>query len=381
MSYTAAKPSFLIGTTIIGLLMASGVAMGQPNVSASTAILMDQQTGKVLWSKNPHWQRPIASLTKIMTAILVLENSDLDASLTVSQAAMRTGGSSMYLRSGDTYGIRDLLYGLMLLSGNDAAVALAEYVGGSVPRFVSYMNKKATMLGALNTTFANPHGLPAESHYSTAHDMALITRHALSIPEFATLVASQQARICDPIGGELYSIYNKNRLLWEFAGANGVKTGYTLAAGRCLVASAAREDRQVIAVILDGPQLWEDAKALLSYGLEEYENVLVKHRGQLVGTAGVVGGIDAIVPVVVDRDLWVTIPRGSKGTISIDYYVNSKIAAPVEFWAPVGKLTVKDGDGLVAEAALLAGETIGSRGLVGQIKQFAKRLRQLFANN
>ncbi|NLJ85777.1 MAG: D-alanyl-D-alanine carboxypeptidase, partial [Firmicutes bacterium] len=325
MSYTAAKPSFLIGTTIIGLLMASGVAMGQPNVSASTAILMDQQTGKVLWSKNPHWQRPIASLTKIMTAILVLENSDLDASLTVSQAAMRTGGSSMYLRSGDTYGIRDLLYGLMLLSGNDAAVALAEYVGGSVPRFVSYMNKKATMLGALNTTFANPHGLPAESHYSTAHDMALITRHALSIPEFATLVASQQARICDPIGGELYSIYNKNRLLWEFAGANGVKTGYTLAAGRCLVASAAREDRQVIAVILDGPQLWEDAKALLSYGLEEYENVLVKHRGQLVGTAGVVGGIDAIVPVVVDRDLWVTIPRGSKGTISIDYYVNSKI--------------------------------------------------------
>ena len=210
--------------------------------------------------------------------------------------------------------------------------------------------------------------------------MALITRHALSIPEFATLVASQQARICDPIGGELYSIYNKNRLLWEFAGANGVKTGYTLAAGRCLVASAAREDRQVIAVILDGPQLWEDAKALLSYGLEEYENVLVKHRGQLVGTAGVVGGIDAIVPVVVDRDLWVTIPRGSKGTISIDYYVNSKIW-PRWSSGHLWEADRQDGDGLVAEAALLAGETIGSRGLVGQIKQFAKRLRQLFANN
>ena len=358
-----------------------GEAAGQLNISASSAIVVDGQTGQILWAKNPNWQRSVASLTKIMTAALALEYCDLDASLTVSSAAARTGGSSMYLRGGSTYRVRDLLYGLMLLSGNDAATALAEHIAGSVEQFAAQMNQKAAMLGALNTHFVNPHGLPAEDHYSTAYDMALIAGYALSNPEFAAVVASQQATIFDPVSGSSHPIHSKNRLLWEFEGADGVKTGYTLAAGRCLVASATRNERQVIAVILDGPKLWEDAVALLSHGLEEYATILVAHKGQNLGTVGVKGGIASTVPAVLAENVWVSVPRAASAAVEMEYAVDGALTAPLEQWAPLGKLLIRYDGELLAETSLLAGEPVVSRNWTGYMGHFAQHLRRLLAEH
>jgi D-alanyl-D-alanine carboxypeptidase (penicillin-binding protein 5/6) len=351
------------------------------NVSASAAIVMDQQTGQVLWTKNPDWKRPMASLTKIVTAILVLEHSDLDELVAISREAARTPGSSMYLRAGTTYQVRDLLYGLMLLSGNDAAVALAEHSCGSMEEFVAFMNKRARMLGALNTRFTNPHGLPAEEHYSTAHDMALLARHALSISEFATLVASSKAVIPDPLEASHRPIYNKNRLLWEFEGADGVKTGYTLAAGRCLVASATRNGRQVVVVLLDAPRLWEDAATLLTYGLEEYDNIMVAQKGQDLGRIGVAGGLASTVSLISAQDIWITVPRSQKDAIEIDYDVCPEVRAPVEQWAPLGKLCVRCNDHLLAETQILAGDGVFPRNWFGLLASFSRRLQSLLANH
>ncbi|NMB24423.1 MAG: D-alanyl-D-alanine carboxypeptidase [Firmicutes bacterium] len=354
-----------------------GRAAKQLNISASSAILVDGATGVALWAKNPNWQRPIASLTKIMTAAIVLEYGDLDTFLTVSPTAARTSGSSMYLRAGAPYQVGDLLHGLMLLSGNDAATALAEHFGGSEEQFVAQMNKKAQMLGALDTNFVNPHGLPAQGHYSTAHDLAMITRYALANPEFAEVVASKQATVLDPASGGLHPIYSKNRLLWELEGADGVKTGYTLAAGRCLVASATRNGRQVIAVILDGPRMWEDAKALLTYGLEEYETQLVGKKGQVFGTVGVEGGIASTVTAVIAQDVWVTLPKAAP--VEVEYILNGGLKAPLEEWAPLGTLMVKHGDEVIAETPLLAGQAVAARSWAGYVKHFAQRMKNLLA--
>jgi D-alanyl-D-alanine carboxypeptidase (penicillin-binding protein 5/6) len=351
------------------------------NVSASSAVVMDQQTGQVLWAKNPDWKRPMASLTKIMTAILILENCDLDDTVTISREAACTPGSSMNLRAGTTYQVRDLLYGLMLLSGNDAAAALAEHSGGRIDEFVAMMNKKALLLGATNTNFANPHGLPDEKHYSTAHDLALLTRSSLAIPEFAALVASDQAVIPDPMDAAHLSIYNKNRLLWEFEGANGVKTGYTLKAGRCLVASATRYGRQVVAVILDAPRLWEDAVTLLNYGLEEHKNIMIAQKGQELGTASVQGGLKGTVAVVSGNDVWITAPKAQSEAAKIDYVISGEIMAPVEKWAPLGKLRVMDGEKLLLEAPLLAGEQVVERSWAGRLRHFVHRLRRLLVEH
>lgn len=352
-----------------------GRAAKQPNISASSAILLDGPTGMTLWAKNPNWQRPMASLTKIMTGALVLEYSDLDTFVKVSPAAACTGGSSMYLRAGASYRVGDLLHGLMLLSGNDAATALAEHIGGSEEQFVALMNKKAQMLGALDTCFVNPHGLPAQGHYSTAYDMAIMTRYALANPEFAGIVASKQATVLDPTSGGLHPIHSRNRLLWELEGADGVKTGYTVAAGRCLVASATRDGRQVIAVILDGPRMWEDATALLTYGLEEYETRLIGNKGQHWGTVGVEGGIASTVAVVLAEDVRVTLPKVAK--VEVEYNLNGGLKAPIEKWAPLGTLMVKHEDKVIAETPLLAGRAVNPRSWSGYVKHFTGRMKRL----
>ncbi|NLY30134.1 MAG: D-alanyl-D-alanine carboxypeptidase [Firmicutes bacterium] len=352
------------------------------NISASSAVVMDQQTGQVLWAKNPNWRRPIASLTKIMTAVLVLEHCDLDEPVVVSREAARTPGSSMYLRAGASYAVRDLLWGLMLASGNDAAEALAQHVAKTTGDFAVYMNKKAAFIGAHNTHFTNPHGLPDDNHYSTAYDMALITRYAMSIPQFAAIAGSQRQVISEPMSGQgagesSRPIYNKNRLLWQYEGANGVKTGYTAAAGRCLIASAARYGRQVIVVVLDAPRMWEDAAALLTYGLEEFENLRVVEKGQTVGTIGVTQGLSDIIPAVSAHDVWVTVAKSQGDIVEVDYIIHEGITAPIQKWAPVGRLLVKNGDDVLAEVPLLAGKEVAGRTLSGVLKNFSQRLHRL----
>ena len=208
-------------------------------ISAGGVMLMDACTHKVLYAKNAHEKLPMASTTKIMTAILAIETGKLDALVTVPKEAYGVEGSSMYLRLGEKISLRDLVYGLMLVSGNDAAVAIAINVGGSIAGFAALMNEKAKALGAQNTHFVTPNGLHDAEHYTTAYDLALIASYAMQNETFREIVGTTYYRT---VTGEITrTVKNKNKILWEYEGGNGVKTGYTMAAGKCLVFSAERK--------------------------------------------------------------------------------------------------------------------------------------------
>ncbi len=242
-------------------------------VSAKSAILMEQHSGRVLFAKDAYTKRRIASITKIMTAVLAIESGKMDDLVTVSARAVRTEGSSIYLRQGEKIKLRDLVYGLMLRSGNDAAVAIAEHVGGSVEGFVFLMNKKAAEIGMHDTEFANPHGLDdAENHYSTAYDMALLMQYAMKNSEFRRISGTKVYRAPAPPGEEGARVWrNKNKLLtglYEYC--TGGKTGYTKRAHRTLVTTASKDGVNLIAVTLDAPDDWNDHIAMYEYGFSHY---------------------------------------------------------------------------------------------------------------
>lgn len=227
-------------------------------LSAAAAILMDADSGEVLYEKDAARRMRIASTTKIMTALVVLEQASLDDTITVTQAHMAEG-SSMYLKPGETVRVEELLYGLLLCSGNDAALALTECAGGAAP-FVALMNEKAAALGMAHTSFANPNGLDAEGHYSTARDMAVLAAAAMDDPTFRRLCSSR----CVTIGSR--TMENHNRLLRQVEGCVGLKTGYTKAAGRTLVSCAERNGCRLIVVTLRDGDDWADHAALYEYG-------------------------------------------------------------------------------------------------------------------
>lgn len=245
---------------------------GPVDVSAAAAILMDAETGEVLFERNPDSPRPPASITKILTALVILERGRLTDSVTVSQAAARIGGYRLGLRAGQQISLEDLLAAILIRSANDAAAAAAEHVGRGLSGFVALMNTKAQELGMRHSHFANPHGLDEPDHFTTARDMALLTRVALDLPEFARLVRSREAALTIWQRGrrglrpQARVIQSHNKLLGRLEGADGVKTGYTDAAGQCLVASASRNGQRMIAVLLDDPRRWVDAAALLEFG-------------------------------------------------------------------------------------------------------------------
>jgi D-alanyl-D-alanine carboxypeptidase len=258
--------------------------------NAEAAALIDVKSGRIIYEKNGDKPMKIASLTKIMTAIVAIENGDLSDMVEVSANAAGKEGSSIYLKPGDTMSLHNLLYGLMLRSGNDAATAIAEHVGGSVEGFVYLMNEKAQMIGLTGTQFKNPHGLDEEGHYSTAKDLAKLTAYALRNPVFQEIVKTKTKTTPSPDGKGNYYWYNKNKMLSIFDGADGVKTGYTKLAKRCLVSSATRNGQQLAAVTLNDPDDWADHAKLLNYGFEHYPlSEIVRKGDRIEGTTFVVG--------------------------------------------------------------------------------------------
>jgi D-alanyl-D-alanine carboxypeptidase (penicillin-binding protein 5/6) len=253
-----------------------------PEISAQAAVLIDVSSGRILFAKEPDVRLPIASLTKIMTAIVAIEHGDLNDMVKASKNAVGVEGSSIFLRLGEELSLEDLLYGLMLRSGNDAAVAIAEHVGGSVEGFVYLMNEKARILGLENTHFMNPHGLDHPEHYSTARDLAILTSYALKNPTFQKIVSTQVKTA--PLADEAWDRkwFNKNKMLRMYQGADGVKTGYTRLAKRCLVSSATRNERQLAVVVINDGNDWNDSARLLDYGFQEYQLVELVHEGQSV---------------------------------------------------------------------------------------------------
>ena len=250
------------------------------DLTARAAILVDASTGNILYQKDPDLRLPPASTTKIVTAILTLESGrSLKELLTVSKAATRVPASKLYLRPGQTLTIDDLLYGLLLSSANDASMVLAEGIGGSVEHFAELMTRKANEIGAINSHFTNPHGLTAPDHYSTARDLALLFRYAMKNATFREIV---QTKISSVSSNTLVrkkavvrriSVRNHNRLLWNFDGALGGKTGYTLAAQKCFVGAVERNGVTIIVSILGSRDQWGDTQKLLEYGFDNYQTL------------------------------------------------------------------------------------------------------------
>lgn len=253
----------MAATTVSAVLVLalSAAAVDPPSVSAKSAILYDCTASRVLLEKNADEKSLIASTTKIMTALVVAENCNEADPVRIPPEAVGIEGSSMYLKEGEVLSVQDLLYGLMLQSGNDAAVALAIYCGGSVEGFVDLMNEKAKELSLTQTHFANPNGLDHDDNYSTARDMAVLTQYALENPVFAELVDTKTATVG---GGRCLT--NHNKLLWRYDGCIGVKTGFTRAAGRILVSAAERNGRRLVVVTIGAPDDWNDHAKLLDYG-------------------------------------------------------------------------------------------------------------------
>lgn len=260
--------------TLVLFLLNNGISFSAaPDISAQAASVIDVNSGRVLYEKNANQKLPIASLTKIMTAIVAIESGNLEDKVKTSKNAVGVEGSSIYLRLGEELTLEDMLYGLMLRSGNDAAVAIAEHIGGSVEGFAYLMNEKAQYIGLSSTNFVNPHGLDHPQHYSTAKDMALLTAYALKNPVFQEIVSTQKKTA--PLEGFDWDRkwFNKNKMLRMYPGADGVKTGYTKIAKRCLVSSATKDGRKIAVVVLNDGNDWNDSARLLDYGFTEYQNV------------------------------------------------------------------------------------------------------------
>lgn len=332
----------------------------EPYLGAASAILIDNETGTVLYARNEHARRAPASTTKILTAIVAIEHGRLDRTVTVSRRAANVIGSDINLYTGQQVLLEDLLAGLLIRSGNDAAIAIAEAVAGSVEEFVTLLNRRAAELGATNSHFVNPHGLDKPDHYSTAHDLAVLARTAMKYPLFARLVAT---RNYSPASIPGVSWNNTNRLLWSFDGMEGIKTGTTGKAGNCLVAAASRDDRQLISVVMDSANRWGDTSRLLEWGFTNFILLKPVVRGEQVatvpvtGTRGRDGETKASVPVVASRDLKLTVPvkQATRYQVRLDL---QPLRAPVRRGSPAGTLhLLRDGEP-VASVTLEAGADV-----------------------
>ncbi len=276
----------LLGTFALQPAPVAEAATGLPSVKGSGYELMDASTGQVLLAHNADERLAPASLTKIMTALLTVMHGDLSRTVTVSPTAYGVQGSSAYLQPGQKLTIRDLLYGLLLVSGNDAAVELAIAQAGSVPRFVAEMNAEAGNLGATGTKFLNPDGLYEAGHLTTAHDLALFTRAALAYPAFRQIDGAKTFMF--PGGPKPYLMYNQNTLLWNYPGTIGGKIGYTIQAKQSIITIASRNGVTLIAVVMhsDFYHMWTDPQNLLNWGFAHFRPVALVQRGDAFGQAG-----------------------------------------------------------------------------------------------
>jgi len=312
-----------------------------PKIEAQAAILIDAKTGQILFEKNSHIRNAPASTTKVLTAIIAIESGRLDEEVKVSARAANTAGSSMHLSTGQLISMRELVIGLLLRSGNDAAVAIAEHLAGSVENFVMLMNDKAQSLDAANSHFVNPHGLTAVNHYSTAFDLAWIARYALTNPTFSMIVNTKETNIewLDRKGKEHdQSLKNTNKLLWLLEEADGVKTGTTNQAGPCLISSATRGNQKLIAVVLHDHSRWYDSMQLLKYGFDAFELYEYAVKGDILGSIPVEGGLGPLIDAVVSNNASVVVPTADYEHVTVYVNLPEQIKAPVYQGQKIGEI-------------------------------------------
>lgn len=337
------------------MLMTAASAL--PSVSADSAALYNASTGEFIFEKNADERRGMASTTKIMTALVALRHGDPDAEVTVSAKAVGVEGSSLYLKAGEKMTLRELLYGLMLQSANDAAEAIAIAVAGSVEGFVALMNDEAAALGLKNTHFTNPHGLADDAHYTTARELALIAAQAMKDPLFCEICAAQRAAIPNGGDGKRYLV-NHNKLLFTYDGAVGVKTGFTKATGRCLVSAAERDGVELIAVTLCAPDDWRDHAAMLDCGFAEYERVSLADAGEVSCSLPLLGGESDSVTLYNPSSVSAVLKK-NRGSIVERIELNRPRFAPVYEQDVLGRV-VWTVDGVeIASSPLVAERYVG----------------------
>lgn len=324
--------------------------------SAKSAVLIERKSGRVLLGCNPHEKLPMASTTKVMTALIALEYGHLDEIVTVGRNAYGVPGTSIYLNLGEKITLRDLLYGLMLASGNDAAVAIAEHISGDVETFCRRMTQRAVELGCTDTVFLTPHGLPKEGHYTTALDLALIAREAMEHELFREIVSTKRASI--PWEGRNYQriLNNKNRLLTDYSGATGIKTGYTKAAGRCLVFGAKRDGMEVIGVVLRCSDWFDEAARLMDHAFERYDSFTAFAQGETVRVLPVENGTQETVCVLTEGELQAVIPKGVVPVLEMD--LPDTVLAGQKQGSAIGQARLIHAGETLASTALVLGETL-----------------------
>jgi serine-type D-Ala-D-Ala carboxypeptidase (penicillin-binding protein 5/6) len=316
-----------------------------PDVPAVAAYLLDPDTGDVLYEKNAQKSYAMASTTKIMTAIVAIENSNLSDSVVISEHAATVGESSAWLSKGETLTIEQLLYALLLQSANDAAVALAEGVAGSEQAFVDMMNQKAAELGAVDTHFANPHGLDQPGHYTSASNLAMIMAYAMRNSTFRQIVQTKRYELAWPGHPFPRVLENHNKLLSTYEWATGGKTGYTVDAGKCLVASAAKDGRQLISVVLNGGDgYWDDSVKLLNYGFDSFTRVEYAYSSEPLAQIYVGNFPSHQVNAVSESDLVFTIRRDYlRDFDAATVYYREHLSYPVDKGEEIGYMVVAEG--------------------------------------
>ncbi len=328
-----------------------------PEITADAAVLIDANTGQVLFDKNMHQRRPPASTTKIMTALLALEGGNLTDKVTVSDKAAQTGECSINLRPNEILTLEALIYGALMRSGNDACVAIAEHVAGSEENFIRLMNHHAKILGAQNTNFLNTNGLPEDQHYSTAYDLAQIARYAMNKVKFRDIVSTKSKEITNE-DGEKRFFQNTNKLLWLYRGSDGIKTGTTDAAGSCLVGSAKKDGRHLISVVLHSDDRYADTIKLLNHGFDDYEEVVVLTKGEHFTTLHIENGYSSTVPIIAGSGLSVLVPKGEIGTFEQLVKLERNLSAPIRYHQRVGTLDVSVKGEVVGSVELITGAAI-----------------------
>ncbi|PCF93748.1 D-alanyl-D-alanine carboxypeptidase family protein [Vreelandella nigrificans] len=350
-----------------------------PQLAASSWILMDAHSGRILAEHNSDERLPPASLTKLMTAYLVERELDrgtinLTDMVNISERAWRTGGSKMFIEVGDRVSVDNLLHGIVIVSGNDASVAMAEHLAGGEAPFADLMNQHASRLGMHNTNFQNATGLPGDNHYSSAHDMALLSQYIINdYPEHYAIYSQRTFSF----GG--IDQPNRNRLLWRDPTVDGLKTGWTTEAGYGLVASAKRDDMRLISVVMGTSS--EEARAqetqkLLSYGFRFFETMKLYERGAVLATPRVWGGETNELRVGVDSEVFMTLPRNRNEELRARLNLDADLQAPIAVGDGVGKLEVYLGEEMVGERQLVALEGVEEGGL---FKRFFDQVRRFFS--
>tara|TARA_Y100000768_G_scaffold340610_1_gene284592 strand:- start:5864 stop:6991 length:1128 start_codon:yes stop_codon:yes gene_type:complete len=357
--------SFFISIIFIASVNASPIPPA-PKVNVKSYVLMDYDSGMILASSNEDLTLPPASITKIMTAYIAFtelkeKNISLDEEILVSKKAWKTGGSKMFIEVGKKIQLKDILQGVITVSGNDASVALAEHISGDVKTFATYMNQVARNIGLNNTNYTNPTGLPNDSLYTTAHDIALLSKSLISnFPDLYKLYSTKSFTFNE------IKQYSRNKLLFVDENVDGIKTGYTKAAGYCLASSAKRGQRRLIAVVMGAPSpeiRIQSSRTLLEYGFRFFETHNIFKKDTAISETRVFGGEKSELKFGVNHDAVITIPRRQKKNLKFEYVIDKKLIAPVQKSETIGFMNIKLNGEIIKTYKLSALESINQGSL------------------